>query len=93
MIMLMSSLPGPVLYQPKQKVGTMVRVCTLNKPVLLRSLRDMCFYIHESQMKLHQYRGICIQWTGVLDWSAGLECWTGVTGLESLEWSTGGHNA
>ena len=24
-----------------------------------------------------------IQWTGVLDWS---------TGVESLEWSTGGHN-
>ena len=29
-------------------------------------------------------KGICIQWTGVLDWSAGLECWTGV-----LDWSAG----
>ena len=31
--------------------------------------------------------GICIQWTGVLDWSAGLEYWNGITGMESLEWS------
>ena len=36
----------------------------------------------------------------MLDWSAGLECWTGVLGWsggmgywkESLEWSTRGHN-
>ena len=26
--------------------------------------------------------GICIQWTEVLDWSAGLEYWNGVTGME-----------
>ena len=26
--------------------------------------------------------GICIQWTGVLDWSPGMECWNGV-----LEWN------
>ena len=30
--------------------------------------------------------GICIQWTGVLDWSAGMEYWNGVTGMDSLEW-------
>ena len=29
-------------------------------------------------------RGICIQWTGMLDRSAGMECWSGV-----LEWSAG----
>ena len=41
--------------------------------------------------------GICIQCTGVLDWSAGLECWTGAldwsAGLErwtgALDWSAG----
>ena len=26
--------------------------------------------------------GICIQWTGVLDWSAGMEYWNGITGTE-----------
>ena len=26
--------------------------------------------------------GICIQWTGVLDWSAGMEYWNGITGVE-----------
>ena len=25
--------------------------------------------------------GICIQWTGVLDWSAGMEYWNGITGM------------
>ena len=26
--------------------------------------------------------GICILWTGVLDWSAGMEYWNGMTGME-----------
>ena len=26
--------------------------------------------------------GICVQWTGVLEWSAGMEYWNGITGME-----------
>ena len=50
------------------------------------------------QKELHRLRhfsygkhlwDICIQWTGVLDLSDGLEY---LHGVESLEWNTGGHN-
>ena len=30
----------------------------------------------------HLSKGICIQWTGVLDLSAGMEYWNGITGME-----------
>ena len=36
----------------------------------------------ERACKLDECVGICIQWTGLLDWSAGMEYWNGVTGME-----------
>ena len=48
-------------------------------------------------LKLLPELGVCIHWTGLLDWTTGLDYWTGLldwtTGLDYwtglLDWTTG----
>ena len=30
------------------------------------------------QLKVHTMKGVTIQWTGLLDWNAGLDYWTDI---------------
>ena len=34
-------------------------------------------HLTPSALALHVYRGVCIHWTGPLDWTTGLDYWTG----------------
>jgi hypothetical protein len=46
--------------------------------------REISSFIFDFNSWIEGGGGICIQWTGVLQWNAGMEHWNG-----ALEWSTG----